>query len=120
MKNQSIAIKLANAASGIAFTFRTENNFRIHTLVAILLLVAMSFIQPALVWWALILLCIGLVMAAELANTALETLIDHLHPEIHPQIGKAKDIMAGMVLVMSIASLLVGLLALLSVFSSVG
>ena len=114
MKDQPFRQKLANAWAGICFTFRSERNFRTHTLVAVVLLAFMAIVQPTAVWWALILLCIGLVMAAELANTAMETLIDHLHPDIHPQIGKVKDIMAGMVLVMSLASLLVGLLALVA------
>ena len=116
MKNQSLAKKMANALAGIYFTFQTENNFKIQTGIAVLLIIGLLIVQPALIWWALILLCIGMVLAAELANTALETLIDHLHPQIHPEVGKAKDIMAGMVLTLSIAAALVGLLALLSVF----
>ena len=59
----------------------------------------------------LIALCIGLVIAAELLNSALEALIDHLHPEIHPAIGRAKDVLAGMVLVLSITAAVVGALA---------
>ena len=117
MKNQPFVRKLANAWAGISFTYKTEDNFRVHVMLAVVLVIFMAFLQPDAVWWALILLCIGLVMAAELANTALETLIDHLHPDIHPQIGRTKDIMAGMVLVMSLASLLVGLLALVSTLS---
>ncbi len=111
MKNQAIHKKLANAFAGIHFTFQTENNFRIHTLVAGLLVVLMIIVQPSLTWWALLLLSIGLVFAAELANTAIETLADHLHPDLHPSIGKVKDIMAGMVLVLSITAGLVGVLA---------
>ncbi len=116
MKNQSLAKKTANAFAGIYFTFRSENNFKIQTGIALLLVVGMFIIQPALVWWAFVLLCIGMVLAAELANTALETIIDHLHPQIHPEVGKSKDIMAGMVLVLSITSMLIGLLVLISVF----
>ena len=58
-------------------------------------------IQPDLLWYALSLICIALVLVAELTNTTIETLLDYLHPEIHPEIGKVKDIMAGMVLLLS-------------------
>lgn len=113
MKNQPFTTKLANAWSGIRFTFRTENNFRVQTIIALLTLFGMVLLQPALLWWALIVICIGLVLAGELANTALETLIDHIHPEQHPLIGKAKDIMAGMVLILSITTVVIALLAVL-------
>lgn len=113
MKNLPFTTKLANAWSGIRFTFRTENNFRVQTIIALLTLFGMVLLQPALLWWALIVICIGLVLAGELANTALETLIDHIHPEQHPLIGKAKDIMAGMVLILSITTVVIALLAVL-------
>ena len=51
----------------------------------------------------------GLVLVAELLNSALETLADHLHPEQHPEVGAAKDIAAGAVLVASAVALVVGL-----------
>ncbi|WP_211168945.1 diacylglycerol kinase [Aromatoleum toluvorans] len=31
------------------------------------------------------------VLATKLANSAMEALADHLHPEFHPVIGKLKD-----------------------------
>ena len=46
---------------------------------------------------------------AELFNTALETLADHLHPERHPVVGAAKDIAAAAVLVASGAAVVAGL-----------
>ncbi len=120
MKNQPFTQKLANAIAGIRFTFNTERNFRTHTLLGTLLIIVMLIVQPTLIWWALMLLCIGLVLAAELANTAIETLADHLHPDLHPAIGKVKDIMAGMVLVMSMAAALVGLLAIIDRYAGYG
>ena len=41
-------------------------------------------------------------------NSALERLIDHVHPEIHPEIGFVKDMAAGAVLVISVGSVIVG------------
>ena len=70
------------------------------------------WLQPAAIWWALIILSIALVLAAELVNSAIEALSDHLHPDIHPSIGKVKDMLAGMVLVVSIAAAIIALLAI--------
>ena len=69
------------------------------------------FLRPEPIWWAIIILIIGIVLAAELINTALESLIDRLHPEMHPMIGRAKDCAAGAVLILSISAL--GILAAL-------
>ena len=57
-----------------------------------------------MIWWALLLLNCGLVLAAELFNTALEHLIDLLHPGLHPSIKIAKDCAAGAVLILSISA----------------
>ena len=113
MKSQSIDKKINNAFNGIVFTFKTESNFRFHCYSAIAVLFFFLFLQPRLLWWALISICIGLVIAAELSNTAMETLLDYSHPEIHPAVGKVKDIMAGMVLGLSLLAVIVGVLAII-------
>jgi len=116
VKSQSIPQKIRNAYNGIVFTFNTESNFRFHCYSAILVFVIFLFLQPSLIWWALISICIGLVIAAELANTAIEVLLDHIHPELHPAVGKVKDIMAGVVLILSILAAVIGLLAIIDYF----
>lgn len=87
---------------------------RRHLAAAALAIAVFAWRQPSAVWWALIVLCIALVWAAELINSAIEALIDHLHPAIHPRIGYIKDMLAAMVLVFSVAAVVVGLLALAS------
>lgn len=113
MKNQSIQQKLNNAIKGIAFTYKTESNFRLHCLSALIVIILLAVFQPQWIWWALIIICIALVIAAELINTAIENLIDHLHPEIHPKIGKVKDILAGVVLILSITAIIIAAFAVI-------
>ena len=48
-----------------------------------------------------------MVMALELLNSALEGVIDLLHPDIHPEIKVVKDMVAGAVLIMSVTVLIV-------------
>ena len=121
MKNQHIAIKIRNAANGLRFAWQDEHNFRLHVIFAATAIGLFLLIQPGVIWWALIILCIALVLAAELLNSAVEALTDHLHPEFHTSIGKVKDMLAGMVLVVSIAAFMVAMLAIYSsVFSFSG
>jgi diacylglycerol kinase len=60
-------------------------------------------------------LSIALVLSLELVNSAIEYLIDHLHPEVAPEIKPAKDIFAGAVLVACLGALCVGVLMVLAV-----
>lgn len=101
------------AWEGIAATWRNERSFRTQTIFALVLPVVLLLLRVSAVWWALCLTIAFLVLAAELFNTALESLIDHLHPEIHPAIKLAKDSAAGAVLLLSISAVIVGVLAVL-------
>lgn len=80
-------------------------------LAALAALILLFTLRPPAIWWALVLVVIAFVLAAELFNTALEHLADHLHPEQHPKIRVAKDCAAAAVLVLSMAAL--GLSALI-------
>jgi diacylglycerol kinase (ATP) len=105
MKNQTFARRLAFAFAGLRTAWRTENSFKVHVVAAIVVIPALFWWRPSALWWAAIALVIGVVMAAELFNTALEHLADHLHPEEHPTIKTVKDCAAGAVLIASIAAL---------------
>lgn len=65
-------------------------------------------LRPAPIWIAALVITAALVLTLEMINSALEYLLDHLHPEHHPAIGAAKDAAAGAVLLASIAALAVG------------
>lgn len=113
MKGQSFGRRLMFAIQGIYLAFRREQSIRFHVLACIGVLIVLTVTQPSALWWALGALTIGLVFVAELFNAALETLADHLHPEQHPEVGAAKDIAAGAVLVAALAALLVAVAFLL-------
>ncbi len=102
--------KIHNASNGARFAWKNKSNFHTHIALGLLTLGFFLFVQPTLIWWALIVLCIALVIAAELTNSALEALADHLHPEIHPAVGAAKNMMAAMAFIMSLAAALFALL----------
>ena len=107
MKNRRFHERLGFACSGIMVAWTNEKSFRTQLIMALLVLPLMLWLNPSPLWWAVMIIMGALVMAAELFNTALEHLIDHLHPEIHPSIKVAKDCAAGAVLILSIAALLV-------------
>jgi len=107
MKNQIFYKRMTFALQGIAVAFRKESSFRLQCLATLFVLAVLIWCRPPMIWCALLVINCGLVLAAELFNTALENLIDHLHPALHPSIKIAKDCAAGSVLVLSISAVCV-------------
>jgi undecaprenol kinase len=113
MKNRVMRQRLGFAWAGIAAAWKNERSFRTQTIFAIALPVALLLLRVSAIWWAICLTIAFLVLAAELFNTALESLIDHLHPTIHPAIKIAKDCAAGAVLLLSICAVIIGIIVVL-------
>jgi undecaprenol kinase len=107
LKNQSFFTRFGFAINGIKSAIRSEASFRTQLSIAITVVFVLGILRANPLWWALILLCIGVVLTAEMFNTALEQLIDHIHPERHTAIGLAKDCAAGAVLISSLASVVI-------------
>ena len=105
MKNQTLHRRLAFAIGGIRSAWRTENSFKTHVVAAVAVIAVLLWLRVTALWWAIAALTIAFVLAAELFNTAVEGLADHLHPDQHPAIKTVKDCAAGAVLVASVAAL---------------
>jgi diacylglycerol kinase len=105
MKNQTFSNRLSYALGGLRDAWQHEKSFRTQSLFAVGALLLLLVLQPEPLWWALIGVMVALVMAAELINTALEHLADHLHPEEHPKIKLVKDCAAAAVLLLSLGAL---------------
>ncbi len=97
-----------NALRGIALFFIKEAHARIHAALAAVAIALGIALKISRIEWAILLLAIGLVFAAEAFNSALEELADAVHPDRHPGIGRAKDIAAAGVLLAAIAAALIG------------
>jgi diacylglycerol kinase (ATP) len=119
LKNQRFQRRLAFAASGVRFAAANERSFRSQLGLGLLLAAVLLLLRPPAVWWALCLLAAGLVLTAELINTALEQALDRLHPEAHDGIRVAKDCAAGAVLLASMFAACVGVLTVLVAFGLV-
>lgn len=97
------------AIQGFLTALRTERNIRVMLGGAVFAVVMGIVLRIDLLSWAIVLVCCGMVVAGELMNTAIETIVDLVSPEFHPLAGRAKDIAAAAVWTLSIASALVGL-----------
>lgn len=112
MKSRSFLASLRFAVAGLASLVRTERNARIHVAVAVLVAAAAFLLRVSWTDAALLALAIGLVMAAEAFNTAIETLTDLASPNPHPLARTAKDVAAAGVLLTAFSALAVGIFVL--------
>ena len=110
MKNKSLINSFKYACMGIKSAIKSERNMKNHVL-ATLIVTALGFILglDPLEWVACI-FSIVIVIGGEMLNTAIETIVDLVSPNINPLAKKTKDIAAGSVLVMAIGAFLVGLI----------
>lgn len=104
-----IAASFKYAYNGLKVCFKTQLSFRIHGLAATGVVGAGAALQINAVQWLALIWCISMVLAAELMNTAIEKLCDHITPSHHPQIKIIKDLAAAGVLVIVLGSLTIGL-----------
>lgn len=114
MKNRNFVERLGFAIAGLVAGARRERSFRTHLVFAALAFAALLVLRPAPVWWALVAVVVALVLALELVNSAVETVIDRLHPERHEEMRIAKDMLAGAVLIISLAALVVALMLIIN------
>ena len=101
----------ADAGRGLSVLL-AEPNARVQLAIALAVVGLGAWLDVGRSDWALLVLAMGLVLAAEAANTALEALADRVAPDHHPLVGKAKDAAAGAVLIASVAAAILGLLVL--------
>jgi len=101
------------AFNGLRVLVREEHNSWIHIAAAIVAIVLGFVCHISTYEWIAIVFSIGLVIALEIINSAIESFADFVSPERHDSIKKIKDLAAAAVLIGAITALVVGLLIFL-------
>ncbi|MBI5798485.1 MAG: diacylglycerol kinase family protein [Candidatus Yonathbacteria bacterium] len=98
------------AINGLKTAWQEEVNFRIEAAIALAVVGGGGYFQFSKLEWAFIAVSICAVLSAEIVNTAIEDLCNKVEPNTDPVIGKIKDMMGGVVLVVSIVALVIGVM----------
>ena len=98
------------AFKGIASLIKKEHNAWIHCTAIVVVTLAGMYFSITPTEWSIVVLCFGMVLAAEGFNTAIERLVDLVSPDYHPIAGDVKDVAAGAVLICAIAAAIVGMI----------
>ncbi len=104
--------KFRHAFRGLRISSRGQDSFLIHIPVACFVLAAAAQLHVNTLSWCILVLCIVIVISAELFNTAIEYLAKAITDEFNPQIRDALDIASAAVLVAALGASVVGALVL--------
>jgi len=96
------------ALQGIWHATFTQLNFRVHLLATLVAAYLGYALHISANEWQWVILCVALVLMAELFNTAIEFLVDLVSPEYNKIAGHVKDMSAGAVLISAIFALATG------------
>lgn len=97
------------AFNGIYEAIKKEQNIKVHLLMMILVIIAGILLKINKIEWIICMILFGLVISAELFNTAIENVVDLVTQEKNEKARIAKDSAAGAVLVNAIVSAVIGL-----------
>lgn len=106
-RTRSLRDSFNYALQGVVYALITQRNMRIHVLLAVLVLILAVLLRVTRVELLILLLTIGLVVSAELMNTAVEEVVNLVTQEYHPIARDAKNVAAGAVFVSSLVALCV-------------
>jgi diacylglycerol kinase len=102
-----------HAINGLKILLKYEYNARIHIIIGILVIIAGIVFRIKTIEWMLIIFAIGIVFTCEIFNTVTEYLMDYISPSFNNEIKKIKDLSAAAVLIMSITSVILGIIIFL-------
>ena len=98
------------AFKGIDDVISNEPNMKIHVSVAILVVIMAFLLKISMIEWIILVLLIGLVLAAEVINTTIENLVDMYTKDYNERAKVVKDTAAGTVLILAITAVIIGLM----------
>lgn len=102
--------KFKYAFMGLIDGIAHDSSIALQWLIGLVVIIFCLFLDMNLVEYSIIIICIGLVIALEYINSAIETICDMICEAYDERIKKIKDYASGAVLCVSIASAIVAML----------
>ncbi len=105
IKKHTISIK--NAWHGLKWALSTQPNYRVHLFLSVLAVAWGNMVSISRAEFLIIFVLITLGFSIETINTAIEQATDAIDIKIRPDIGLAKDVAAGAMLVFAIGAFII-------------
>ena len=112
---KALSVKRLSRSFGFAFkgfkkSFKEESNMQVHVVMAILVIICGFLFKVSSLEWIVLLFAIGIVIGAELLNTAIENLVDLVTLEKNEQAALIKDVSAAFVMILAFVAAIIGLI----------
>lgn len=105
LKRHRLAFKYAH--NGLWWALTTQENYKIHLFLSAIALVLCAFLEVSYYELLVILLLIVIGFVVECINTAVELTLDAIDKDWRQDIGLAKDVAAGAMLLFAIGALVI-------------
>ena len=100
--------KFRDAFRGMVRGVQGQQSFTVHFVVSGLVVGVAAALRVDLVEWYVLIVCILVVLVAEMFNSALESMAKAITGQQHPHLGDALDISSAAVLLASLGASIVG------------
>ena len=100
-------VSFRNAFAGLWWALTTQPNFKVHIFLSVVALSLGWFFHISEIEFTIIIFTIVLGLSAEMINTAIESMTDLITKEWRSEAKIAKDVSAGMMLVVAIGAVFV-------------
>ena len=108
-KSSGFRESVSNAIHGLKLTFFSQRNFVIEVIISIIVLVVALLLKFSVTDFCLVILMIAIVLVCELLNSIIEFTLDAVYKNNYSRLVEmAKDMSAGMVLLVAIISVIFG------------
>ncbi len=103
--------KFGYAFRGIYVSLKEESSLVVHFVIGTIVMVLGIILNSKMSYtdWCIVVLLVAIIISMELLNTAIENIIDVVMFEYNVNAKKIKDISAAATLVLTIASVVIGL-----------
>ena len=102
--------------AGLAYAYKNEQSMWIHAIGSLFTIVLGFIYHLSLSEWAIIFIALGVILASELINTAIEAAVDLCTLEIHPLAKIAKDCGSAATFVLTLVSVVICLFVFVPYF----
>jgi len=106
LKQHQVSFK--NAFAGLVWSLKTQPNFRIHVSLSVIVLISSWYLGISHAEFGVIIFTVLLGLMAEMINTSLECMTDLITKEWREEAKIAKDVAAGMMLLVAIGAVIIG------------
>ena len=109
-KHKNIFLSFRTAWKGLGTVLIQEPSFKYMLIVALIIIGAMLYFPTSRTEKAVLLAMIFSVLILELINSVMERFLDFLQPAADPRVRKIKDLLAAVVLLISLGAVIIGFL----------